>query len=105
LLPEVYARLIASVEIGSWQPAAGIEIGVTRRARFDEGKKLLRETRAALEDDISPFFVAVHTAPVSFKAWDRWRLSFLELQFGTHLSHFGRTLRAQVGLVSVGATL
>jgi hypothetical protein len=105
LLPEAYVRLLAVMQFGSWMPSVGFEIGVTSRARFDEGKELLREFRVITEEDISPFYVAVHTTPVSFQLWDRWRLSVLELQFGTHLSHIGRTLRAQVGLVAVGTTL
>ena len=103
-LPEVFARLLVAPEIDAWQPAVGLELGVTRRARFDAGKQLLREMRMATEGDISPFYVAVHTAPLSFRLWDRWRVSVLEMQLGTHLGHIGRTLRAQVGILSVGVT-
>lgn len=105
LRPEGYVRLLATAEVDSWRPTVGLEIGASRRARFDEGKKLLRETREATEGDISPFYVAVHTTPISFQIWKHWRISIVELQFGTHLTHVGRTLRAQIGLISVGATL
>ena len=104
-LPEAFGGALAGVQVGSWMPEVGMEIGVTRRAHFDPGKELLREMRSATEGDISPFYCAVQTAPLSFRAWDTWRLSFLELQVGTHFSHFGRTLRVQIGVVSVGRAL
>lgn len=103
-LPEGFARLLATPDIDSWQPEVGLEFGVTRRARFEAGKGLLREMRAATEADISPFYVAVHTAPLSFHVWDGWRVSLFDLQIGTHLGHIGRTMRAQVGLLAVGVT-
>ncbi len=104
-LPEIYGRVLVTQQIGSWQPDAGLEFGYTRRGRFEAGKELLREMRQATETDISPFYAAVHAAPLSFRLGDRWRVSFIEIQFGTHIGHPGRTLRAHVGLLSVGVTL
>ncbi len=104
-LPEAFVRILAGATTESWQPMIGFEFGVTRRARFDAGNQLLQETRIAMESGISPFYLALHSSPLRYRFGDRWRFSFLELQFGTHLSHFGRTLRVQVCLLSAGATL
>ncbi len=104
-LPEAFIRVLASPELDSWRPEIGIELGYTRRVKFDAGKMLLRETRLATESDISPFYAAVHAAPISYRLWDNLRVSFLEFQFGTHFGQFGRTLRAQIGLITVGGAL
>ncbi|HNY03090.1 MAG TPA: hypothetical protein PKG48_10905 [Bacteroidales bacterium] len=101
VLPEAFGRLLVRQRVGAWQPAVGLELGTTRRTRFDAGKALLRETREAMQGTISPFYVAVHAAPLSFGIREKWRLSLLEIDFGTHFSHPGRTLRAQVMLVTL----
>ncbi len=103
--PEAFARLLAVPKLGAWQPRVGLEIGYTSRPHFDEGEKLLRQARRAMQDDISPFYIAACAAPLSFRLWRDWRLNVLELQFGTHLGHSGRTLRAQLGIFSVAKTL
>lgn len=105
VLPEGFVRLLAAPEIGAWRPSVGFELGFTNRARFEEGEKLLRETRAATERDISLFYIAGHATPLSFKIWNRWRVSVLELHIGTHIGHTGRTARVQIGIVSVGVTI
>ncbi len=104
-LPEVFFRALACPEIDSWRPEIGLEFGYTERAQFDAGGQLLQETRQAAQTGISPFYIAVHAAPLSFRLGDDWRVSLLELQFGTHTSHLGRTLRAQIGLLSLGAEI
>jgi hypothetical protein len=103
--PELFGGVLLTQGLGSWRPAIGVELGVTSRAKFAEGKGLLRETRQTMEGNISPVYVAMQTAPLSFAFSERWRVSFLEIHIGTHLSHIGRTMRAQVGIVTVGATL
>ena len=105
ILPEGFARLLAVPEIGVWRPSVGLELGMTNRARFKEGKKLLRETRTAMEEDISHIYVAGYATPLSFGAWKHWRVNALELQIGTHLGHTGRTTRVQLGIISIGRTL
>lgn len=102
MLADEYVRLSAAPEIAAWRPAVGLELGLTNRGRFGAGAKLLRENREAMDEIASPVYLAVHAAPLSFAVWDDWRLSFLEVQFGTHLGEPGKTLRAQIGLVSVG---
>ncbi len=101
VLPEVFGRLLVRPRVGSWQPAVGIEVGATRRTRFDAGKALLRETREAMQGGIGPFYLAIHAAPLSFGFKEKWKVSLLEIDFGTHLSHPGRSLRAQVMLLTL----
>jgi hypothetical protein len=66
---------------------------------------LLVEARASARRDLTPVYVAVHAVPLRFHTFDRFALSFLELQIGTHVSPFGRYLRLQLGLLAVGVTL
>jgi hypothetical protein len=104
VLPEGFARLLVVQKVGKWQPSAGIELGLTKRAYFDDGEALLRESREAMRTDINSLYISGHAAPLSFKVADAWRISVMELDIGTHLSHIGRTIRVQVYLVSVGIT-
>lgn len=105
VLPDVFLGLSATPEFGFWQPWVGMELGYTNRAHFEAGDKLLRETRQAMEGDITPFYIACHSAPLSFLVAQRWRLSLMEIHIGSHLGHFGRTLRFQIGLFSLGRRL
>ena len=105
VLPEAFARVLAAPWVGRWRPSVGLELGLTARGRFEEGDALLREMRAASEEDISPFYVAAHAAPLSFRIGDTWRVSVAEIHAGTHLGNTGRTTRAQIGVVSVGVEL
>jgi hypothetical protein len=102
VLPEVFGRVLLQQETGAWRPEIGLELGVTGRAKFEDGAFLLRETREAMQTDINSLYMAIHTAPLSFKIKKKWKLSLLEIDFGTHFTHFGRTLRAQVTVVSAG---
>lgn len=105
VLPDGFVRLLAAPEVGAWRPSVGVELGFTNRAHFGAGAKLMRETRTAMEKGISHMYIAGHSAPLSFMMWEEWRVSVLELHIGTHLGHTGRTVRVQVGLVSVGRTM
>ena len=99
---EGFSRLLAAPEFGAWAPMVGFEVGLTQRARFEQGDKLLRETRQAMEGGISPIYIGGFAAPLSFKLGSVWCLSVMELQIVSHLSHLGRTLRVQVGAVTLG---
>lgn len=98
---ELFARVTALVPFEVWRPEAGLELGWTGRLHFKDGPMLLRESRRAMEGDPGPIYVAFHAAPLSFMIAEEWRLSLLELQVGTHVSHPGRTLRALFGLFSL----
>lgn len=105
VLPEAFGRILLGQQIGRWRPAIGLEIGITGRARFEDGNSLLLETRRAMVKDIGPVYLAVHAAPLSFCLNSRWRISALEVDFGSHLDHLGRTLRLQLGLLSLARSL
>lgn len=102
ILPEVFGRIILQQESGAWRPEIGLELGITGRAKFEDGDFLLRETRQAMQTGINSMYMAIHAAPLAFTIHKNWKLSALEIDFGTHFSHFGRTLRAQVMLISIG---
>jgi hypothetical protein len=104
VLPEGFVRFSAAPALGAWSPSAGVELGLTARARFPEGDLLLREARQSAEEGIGPAYVAIHAAPLAFRA-GRWRISALDLAVGTHLASPGRTFRLQVGLLAAGAML
>jgi hypothetical protein len=101
-LPEVFGRILAFQEVGAWRPEIGLELGLSSRAYFDDGAMLLQETREAMQTDINGFYMAIHTAPVAFEIREKWKLSVLEIDFGTHFTNLGRTLRAQVTVISIG---
>lgn len=102
VLPEFFGRVLAFQQAGAWRPEIGLELGYTNRTYFDDGAILLQETRKAMQTDISSFYMAIHTAPLAFEIRENWKLSLIEVDFGTHFSNFGRTLRAQVMIISAG---
>ncbi|HOT97113.1 MAG TPA: hypothetical protein PLG50_09660 [bacterium] len=102
--PEGFLRILTVQKFGAWRPMVGGEVGLTSSARFDEGAKLLRETRQAMERNISHIYCAGYAAPLSFEISARWRLNVLGIQFGSHLGHTGRTTRVQLGVISLGRT-
>lgn len=102
LLPEVFGRIMLQQEAGAWRPQIGLELGATGRAKFEDGAFLLRETREAMQTGIDAGYLAIHTAPLSFRISKNWNLSIAEIDFGTHFTQIGRTLRAQVTLISAG---
>jgi hypothetical protein len=101
-LPEVFGRVLVSQEVGAWRPEIGLELGITNRTYFEDGATLLRETREAMQTDINAVYMAIHTAPLAFSIKDKWKISAMEIDFGTHFTNIGRTLRAQVMVISLG---
>lgn len=104
VMPEVFGRVVLSQQAGIWNPGVGIGIGVSARARFKDETGLLAETRRAMNQEVGIFYLAIHAEPLSFLVHEKWRLSALELELGTHFVDFGRTFRGQVNLVSVSRT-
>ncbi len=102
VLPEIFGRVMARHESRAWTPTAGLELGVSGRAKFEGGSNLLKETREAMQVNIGSVYVAVHAAPVKFSLKKGWTVSAMEIGLGTHFSNFGRTLRARIGLFTVG---
>jgi hypothetical protein len=101
VLPDFFGRLILIQEVGIWRPDIGIEIGVTARAQFQDDTGLLAETRKTMNQGTGIAYFSVHAAPLSFVIREKWRLSALELDFGTHFADFGRTLRGQITVLSI----
>jgi hypothetical protein len=101
VLPEVFGRIVLVQEYGVWKPDIGFELGVTARGKFKDGTGLLAETREAMDQDLGIVYISIHAAPLSFRIREKWRLSALELDFGTHFIDFGRTLRGQLTVLSV----
>ena len=101
-LPEGFVRILGKQEAGAWRPEIGLELGITSRTYFEDGANLLRETREAMQTDINAVYMAIHTAPLAFSIKNKWKVSAMEIDFGTHFANFGRTLRAQVTFISVG---
>jgi len=103
--PEAFVRFASTAQLGAWLPSIGLELGATGWSDNHSGGALLAEARASARRDLTPVYVAVHAVPLRFRAFDRFALSLLELQIGTHVSPFGRYLRLQLGLLGVGVTL
>jgi hypothetical protein len=98
---EGFVRGNISQKFNSWEPYAGLELGLTGRAQFDVKEGLMSETNRAMMKSISPVYMAFHIAPLRFKM-NKWSLSFMEVSFGSHLNEPGRTLRLQVGWLTAG---
>lgn len=105
IAPEVFARMTAQPRFGAWAPSAGLELGLTVRGLEDQGDRLLMELRDVSRRELAPLYVALHTAPLRFHASQRWRLSMLEIDIGTHVSPLGRYVRVQLLLAAIGLAL
>lgn len=105
LSPELFGRLSAAPRAGVWRPDVGLELGLSRRAHVDTEGALLEESRAVSRERLWPLYLAIHAAPLRFAFAKRYWLSALELQLGTQLAPFGRFVRAQLGLASLGVAL
>jgi hypothetical protein len=104
-LPEFFVRALLAPKMGAWQPAAGLEIGVTARAHFEDGAENFGDIREASRRDVFPVYLALQTMPLRFEVGERFRVSILELQIGTHLAPYGRLVRLQLGLIPAGLSL
>jgi hypothetical protein len=104
-LPEVFGRVLLAPLLGAWEPAAGLEVGVTARAHFEDGAEQFGDVREAARRDVVPVYLALQTMPLRFQLGERFRLSVLEVQIGTHFSPYGRLARLQIGIVSAGFSL
>lgn len=99
---EVFSRITAVGKLNRWVPEAGLELGITNRDNFTYDKMLLQEMQIATNKIKSPVYVAWVGCPLAFNLGNGYRLKALDMQFGTHLSHPGRTMRVQIGLINLG---
>jgi hypothetical protein len=102
---EAFGRVTAAVGLGLLSPAAGIELGFSARSDDDSGDKLLADGRASSREDFFPGYIAIHTSPLRFRLFERFRLSVLDFQVGTHFVPLGRFVRLNVQLISVAVVL
>ena len=103
---ELYARALLSGQVGHWQPAVGPELGLSGVPVVQPRSNALpADYLDSRRDRFGPVYVAIHAAPLRF-TFQRYSVSALELQWGTHLvPRPGSNLRLQVGLLRVGVTL
>jgi len=104
-LSEGFIRGVVYNKFNWWQPVIGIEIGITKRADFENSTNLMKETRDAMLKDLGYFYFSTHLEWLSLSLFQDIKFSFLELDIGTHFEHFGRTLRAQTTLIKITKTL
>jgi len=103
--PEYFGRLLAAPRFTHWEPSVGLEVGLSTRDDLARGGKLLSEIRERSLDSVSPIYFAWRATPLRWRVSDRWSLSALELQVGTHIAPMGRVARAEIVALSVGVTL
>ena len=102
--PEGFTRILAGQTYGKWAPSVGLEFGLTGRATFRDHTNLLRETKEAMRKELGIAYVSTHAELLSFNLNEEWNLSMLGIDLGTHVNHFGRTLRFQVQFFTIGLT-
>lgn len=100
-LPEGFIRGVVYNHFNCWQPAIGLETGISKRADFESTSGLLKEAREAMLKDIGYFYLSTHIEMLSFNLKNNLNISLLEFDIGTHYRHFGRTLRAQSTLIRI----
>lgn len=100
--PEGFGRILFSNSFGKWVPSIGLEMGLTNRAFMESSSDLLRETKEAMTTEMGYVYLSSHAELLAFQFENQYTLSLLELDFGTHFRHFGRTMRLQLNLFSVG---
>ncbi|NTW26504.1 MAG: hypothetical protein HGA37_17535 [Lentimicrobium sp.] len=103
-LPEVFVRGVVYNNFERWQPAIGLETGITKRTDFESSSNLLKESREAMLKDIGYLYLSTHVEVLSFNLKRKLNISLLEFDIGTHYKHFGRTLRAQTTLIRIRKT-
>lgn len=103
--PELFGRVDIQRRIRDWAPSAGLELGVTTRGNQRSDDPLLAELREQSLQARSPYYIAINAALLRFHVFERYRVSALEFQLGTHLEPLGGHVRLQLGLLSVGVAL
>jgi len=105
LLPEGFMRMTMSHKIGWWTPSIGIESGITNRAYFKGNSNLLKEAAESMIKDIGKGYISSHSELFSFVFNNQWIFKLMEIDIGTHYKHFGRTLRLQTSLLTIGKAI
>ncbi|NJK87153.1 MAG: hypothetical protein HC906_15425 [Bacteroidales bacterium] len=88
--PEGFLRIGIFQQLGVWQPALSLESGIGKPG-FDRESNLLKETSEAMVRDIGLVYLSSRAELLGFEFREKWRLSILGVNFGTHYRNFGKT--------------
>jgi len=93
---EAYARAELRTRMGAWEPAAGLELGLSRAAFLTHRVRIYWELFEREDALLGPLYVAAHAAPLRFR-WGRFVLGGPELRVGPSGPPFGGVMRVQIG--------
>lgn len=101
---EGFARAELRARMGAWEPAAGLELGVSRIPRLARNLVVPLEVISREDLRLGPLYAVVHMAPLRFHVGSLV-VGGPELQVGAVGPPFGGTSRLQVGLLHVEVSL
>ncbi|MFY0565969.1 hypothetical protein ACN28E_19280 [Archangium lansingense] len=102
---EGFLRVQLGAKLGFWQPAGGLELGLTGFNQRLYTPVLPDNQLEPLEDEtLGPAYGSFTMSPARFQV-GRFQLSALQLHLGTGLKTPGSSVRVQLGLVSIGGWL
>jgi hypothetical protein len=101
---EAFARADLHARMGVWEPATGLELGVSRIAQLTKRTRITWPTFAVEEARLGPVYLTVRAAPLRFHV-GRFVLGGPELQVGPSGPPFGAVYRLQLTLARVEMSL
>lgn len=102
---EAFLRVQVSTRMGSWRPAAGLELGLSGfNDRYYSDVFPDNEQEGYEDARLGPAYGAFTASPLRFQL-GRFHLSALQLSLGTGLKALGSSARIQLGVLSLGGTL
>jgi hypothetical protein len=101
---EAFARADLHASMGIWEPAAGLELGVSRLALLTENVRIFWPIFSEEDARLGPVYATVRAAPLRFRL-DRFVLGGPELQVGPSGPPFGSVYRLQLTLARVEMSL
>ena len=101
---ELYVRPQLRAELGWWEPAVGLELGVSGLTGLMASRTSALDFHNLVQGLISPFYLAFTIAPLRLRL-GTFRASVLELSLGSTLWPLGAAGRLQLDLLSAGVAL
>lgn len=101
--PAGFARLSLYHRFGAWKPSIGVEMGFSN-AKFTYSDKLLQEIKVAMTDEMGQVYLSTHMAPLCFEIGEKWNISALEINVGSHVKYTGRTVFVQLNFLNLAHT-
>lgn len=102
---ELFVRPQLRAALGCWEPAVGLEVGVSGLTDLgDRGGVLPMDFYDLEQRRVSPFYLAFTAAPLRLRL-GAFRVSALELLLGTTVSPLGAVGRFQLEFLNVGVSL